>query len=213
MIWIDTDKEITSYVLSATEPSNPTEGMVWVVIGDSCSTEISFPVGGEWITICPLSVKQYVSGAWEIKNAKTYQDGGWINWVIYVLQRGKDTSDTTGGWLINSDNTITTNDDGTVTFQRKGTSGRYCVPTNRKFDLTGYSILEIEVTALIDGNSAHQEVGIVADDGSSSVVSTGDITATGRIILDISAVSGEYSVGLWAGNNAGITIGDMVLRG
>lgn len=80
MIWAVTEHEITSYVLSATQPDAPVEGMVWLIIGDSGTTEVCSPVGGNWITVYPLSAKQYVSGAWAGVTAKSYQNGEWAGW-------------------------------------------------------------------------------------------------------------------------------------
>ncbi len=86
-IWLNTPNTITSCVLAATQPTGPVEGMAWINIGASGSVKMVAPVGGEWITVYPLSAKQYVSGKWVDKTAKSYQGGVWVDWWsgnIYV---------------------------------------------------------------------------------------------------------------------------------
>ena len=97
-IWINTDVNITSYVLSVTEPTNPVEGMAWVTIGDSGSIKATNPIGDEWITVYPLSAKQYISGAWVDKTAKSYQNGEWVDWIIYAYKPGMTDVLTPVGW-------------------------------------------------------------------------------------------------------------------
>lgn len=84
MIWINTDIKITSWIFSATEPESPTEGMVWI------STGTPSPVGfnalkKNGIQIYPVFEKQYTSGAWVDKTAKSYQDGAWVDWVKAII--------------------------------------------------------------------------------------------------------------------------------
>lgn len=88
-IWIYTDVEITSNVLSATEPESHVNGMVWVIIGDSGDIKVASPVGGDWITVYPISAKQYISGAWVDKTAKSYQNGEWVDWIRYLWKEGE----------------------------------------------------------------------------------------------------------------------------
>ena len=98
MIWVNTDKEITNYVFSATEPEPPVEGMAWITIGDSGNIKAVSPVGGDWITVYPLSAKQYIGGAWVDKTAKSYQGGAWVDWVTYLYNSGDECIEITGGW-------------------------------------------------------------------------------------------------------------------
>lgn len=84
-IWLNTPNTITSCVLAATQPTGPVEGMAWITIGASGAVKMVAPVGDEWITVYPLSAKQYIGGAWVDKTAKSYQGGVWVDWVTYLL--------------------------------------------------------------------------------------------------------------------------------
>lgn len=97
-IWVDTDVEITDYVLSATEPENHVDGMVWITIGNSGITKVASPIGGDWITVCPLSAKQYVNGTWVLVDAMLYQYGEWLSVSTYLYHKGNECTILTGGW-------------------------------------------------------------------------------------------------------------------
>lgn len=97
-IWLNTVVEITSYVLSASEPGTPVEGMAWVTIGDTGRIVATSPIGGNWITVYPLSAKQYISGAWKSVEAKSYQNGEWNYWIYYLYIEGNQCDSITGGW-------------------------------------------------------------------------------------------------------------------
>lgn len=85
-IWINTSTAITSYVFSATQPTNPVAGMVWIFTGTSSNGAFNV-LKKNGIYIYPIYAKQYVSGKWVDKTAKCWQGGKWINWWtgdIYV---------------------------------------------------------------------------------------------------------------------------------
>ena len=104
MIWINTPNEITRYALQSVEPSNPIEGMVLITISDSGSIKVVSPVGGDWITVYPISAKQYIGGAWVDKSAKSYQYGEWVDWWLGELYvAGDEYAGTTGGWVFRAD--------------------------------------------------------------------------------------------------------------
>lgn len=89
-IWVNTDVEITSWAFSATEPENPSEGMVWISTGTSSRVTFN-ALKKNNITVYPMLPKQYVSGAWEDKEAKSYQNGAWAEWVqpLYIFKAGE----------------------------------------------------------------------------------------------------------------------------
>jgi hypothetical protein len=74
MIWVNTDTEITKVVFRSVEPSNPVDGMVYIYT--SSNSNVSFDriiINGIGVDeIYPISVKQYISGTWMDKTAKSY---------------------------------------------------------------------------------------------------------------------------------------------
>lgn len=100
MIWVNTDVEITDYILAATEPEEHVEHMVWITISNSSSVKTCAPVGDDWITIYPISAKQYIGGEWASKDTRSYQDGEWVEWLPdgALYWKGNECVDITGGW-------------------------------------------------------------------------------------------------------------------
>lgn len=88
-IWVNTSTSITGYVFSATQPTG-SSGMVWISVG-TFSTVGFNALKKNGIHVYPISAKQYVSGNWVNKTAKSYQNGAWRDWLIqtYIFQSGK----------------------------------------------------------------------------------------------------------------------------
>jgi hypothetical protein len=78
-IWIDTDR-INNYYFAATQPENMAEYDVWFPIGTYSSVAFSATKKNP-IMVYPLSAKQYISGAWVDKTAKSYQNNEWADWI------------------------------------------------------------------------------------------------------------------------------------
>lgn len=100
-IWVNTEAEITSHVFSATEPANPAEGMVWFNVGTFSAAPINV-LKKNVAMLYPTGCKQYVSGAWVNKTAKTYQNGAWVDWTLILYENGNQYTSVTGGWAVNN---------------------------------------------------------------------------------------------------------------
>ena len=200
-IWIETDEEITSHVLSATEPANPVEGMAWVTIGASGIIKIASPVGGDWITVYPISAKQYIGGAWVDKEAKSYQEGEWVEWFAgtYLYNEGDECATITGGWSSGQ-----VFDDGPGTFTTDGgmlnlahTTGRYssnAVQSVNKIPLSTASTLKCNVVSM-SGTHEGFKLGVSTKNckpiDATAIV---DISKTGETVLDVSGLTDSYYV-------------------
>lgn len=99
MIWVNTDVEIADHMFTATEPTSPIDGTVWVSVGTTSKVEFSV-VKNTLVMIYPLYAKQYISGAWVDKQAKTYKENAWVSWWAEgtLYDNGVDDTDITGGW-------------------------------------------------------------------------------------------------------------------
>ena len=90
-IWVHTDTEITNWIFSATEPENPSEGMVWFATEKKSSAPFN-ALKKNNITVCPVSVNQYINGAWADKTAKAYQNSAWVDVKVpgfYIFKSGE----------------------------------------------------------------------------------------------------------------------------
>lgn len=78
-LWVNTDVDVVKYVFSDNEPSNPTEGMLWLIISNSDNVNVAAPINKDWMKFNLGIVRQYIDGAWERKAAQLYKDGIWVD--------------------------------------------------------------------------------------------------------------------------------------
>lgn len=118
MIWVNTDVEITGWYFSSIEPENMNDGEVWFDTNITSNTEFN-ALKKNNLMIYPSSAKQLVSSTFKIVVAKTYQDGEWVDWTTYLYNVGNEFNNLTGGWIGIEH---TSNNDGTLTITRNATS-------------------------------------------------------------------------------------------
>ena len=213
-IWVNTDAEITSHVFSATEPTSPVNGMVWFDIGTSCSAPINV-LKKNTLMLYPTGCQQYIGGAWAAKEAKTYQDGAWVDWWNGELyDAGDEYTLRTGGWAsfvpTQRDGTATKNADSLHLKAQYVYDQWYTIAfaTVSKIDVTGFSTLHLNVEATSGANNGdtNARLGLCSVKNStvySSPIAYGTIpTATGETTLDISGYAGSYYVFFLASNRA-----------
>lgn len=112
-IWVNTDVPITGWIFSATEPEAPVEGMVWFTTGTASTAEFN-ALKKNGLMVYPVSAKQYISGAWVVKDAQIYKAGQWKKFRMYLYDNGIEYPDTakfvasSGGGAVNfNDSNIT----------------------------------------------------------------------------------------------------------
>lgn len=210
-VWVNTDVKITSHIFSATQPENPVEGMVWFQIGTQSAVLFNALKKNGIILHC-LRAKQYISGAWVTKIAKSYQGGEWLEWIAdtYLYNAGDACEDITGGWQGRawkeaSDNssaapTIAFNADSMVATTGGSNYSRGAVEIVEDFDFTHFKTVTatyslsgtVHDTAnllmIISRESTYWGASYAA--ASASLTKGTDETTT----LDVSAISGAYDV-------------------
>ena len=226
-IWINTDKEITSYVLSATEPANPVEGMVWVTIGDSGNIVVISPVGGDWITVYPLSAKQYVSGDWEDVTAMSYQNGEWVSWITYLYNNGEENTELIGIWTAAAKTTsgsgtkpnayapTITNNGTSKTISLTHSSGTFrkgmCY-TSQKIDLSGFTKITLKATDVVVDNANYATLDFVIWSAIGEYINqniVAKVAVTGgdtECSIDVSALKDSYHIGFDLNSNDTTTV-------
>lgn len=90
-IWIDTDTVITSWLFSATEPSQAEAGTVWITTGNSSPVAFN-ALKKNGVMVYPISAKQYIDGAWIDVDVKSYQGGEWVALVTYLFKSGSGSA-------------------------------------------------------------------------------------------------------------------------
>lgn len=148
MIWVNTSTTITSWVFSEEQPSNPSNGMIWVYIGESSNVRFN-ALKNNVIQICPHGIKQYVNGTWVDKTAKSYQNNEWVDWWNGELYDSGEKYETyTGGWYsrtVSSNSTVSFGSS-SIDFNYSDAEQAYAVAaTNNKVDMSGYNTLYFDM--------------------------------------------------------------------
>ena len=96
-IWINTDQEITDWSFSPSEPISPFEGLLWFETIQASVLGFN-ALDNHELMIYPITVFQYLSGAWEQKTFMMYQNDTWVEMNTYLLRGSNDCKSITGGY-------------------------------------------------------------------------------------------------------------------
>lgn len=100
MIWVNTDQTINKIYFHDVEPKIKQQGDIWIYTGKSSS--VSFNAlsieNNLFNSIYPLYVLQYNNSVWEEKKALTFQNNEWVEWATYLVNKKNLNEDVTGGW-------------------------------------------------------------------------------------------------------------------
>lgn len=220
-IGVITTTEITGWVFSATEPENPSEGMVWISTGSSSAVEFN-ALKKNGIQVYPLSAKQYVSGAWVDVTAMSYQGGEWVEWWNgEVYEEGVQHLPLTY-YLRGAPEPVF--EESFISLKwTNSSSGAVLVHTVDKYDVAKFNTLTLRYSYL--KNHAYQtsyvQVGLISDidvnkNGSLvNPVAVAGITlkdkttvyTNDKFVADISSVEGQYYIAFSIGqDNSGNSI-------
>ena len=212
-IGIVTTEKITSWVVSHTAPEVPSEGMVWITIGNVSSVVINI-LKNNALYIYPRITQQYVSGIWVTREAFCYQNKIWTYlWFGQLYTPGNEWDSVTGGWTSVAKKSFkdssSTAKSPTITreasYIKAETTGSGVFHTANKIDLTEFDTLTFRGTFNRGGSSPRnlmagcwKDFGTYYDEGTGkAAASTKMSTSTGsELVVDISKLSGQHIVGL-----------------
>ncbi len=185
---------------------NHEEGMVWIAISDSGSVKMTSPVGGDWITLYPISAKQYVSGEWIDVSAMSYQNSVWTDWWNGELfKNGSQFHYVTGGWTaeeytFQGQSNIGSSIGETITIDNQSTGNIFSgVGTTNLVDLSRFTTIHVNVTAVKESIA----MCVVSNKSiwDSTIVARIDITNTGITPLPIDGIDSGYIIILCNGKS------------
>lgn len=201
-IWVDTDEEITGWTFSANEPESPVGGNVWITVGASSSAQFN-AVKKNSIMVYPVSAKQYIGGEWVTKTAKIYQNGGWVDWAMYLYNKGAEYVDASGnGWVFSG--TYTKNVDN-IRVGATGGSAYSGYAESAYVDMSSFSTVELHIIEYQqNGTECYSNIKIIDEIGATVIeqdIKVGSGSGSNVIVLvDVSAVTSRCKVRITAGH-------------
>jgi hypothetical protein len=192
-VGVISDINITSFAARSSEPTNPEEGMFWLMVSGSSVVDVNLQKKNA-IYIYPVNGFQYVSGSWVNVPTMIYQDE-WIGlWDGKIFWLGKDYKEFTGGII--ADNSLQyTENEKSFTVRTVGHS-EYLKAHVDNVDLTTYDTMKINITD-ISFNYANSAGNTTASlhvvQNGAVVKSIGNIQTTGakEYSIDVSDIKGK----------------------
>ena len=202
-VWVNTDKKVSGYVLSASEPETPEEGMLWVGLSDSGPVKIASTVGKAWLVFFVSGVQIYNNGAWASVDACIYRDGEWeqFSYVITDLYLYDNGEAKTEFKLSNA--TLTTSYI-QLSMPKSGTASAETVGT---YALDKFTKCEVDYTNFECASStAHPTLYIYIKDESGTTVASANVSKSngsyGTLSMNLS-LTGNHSIEVRGGNASG----------
>lgn len=201
-VWVDT-ASVESWVFSPAAPEDPAEGMVWIYTGTQSAVKFN-ALKKNGVMVYPLSVKQYVGGAWVDKTAKSYQNGAWVDWITYLYNNGDECADLTGGWeekATDSNEKGITKGANKITVSVSRTSGNHqgsIAGTKNMVDLANVKTLRVTVADYSNssGNANFCRIGVTNTgfNSENTIAAYKVVSGNGTVELDVSSLSGSYYI-------------------
>ena len=225
-IWVNTDTAITAWVFSATAPENPAEGMVWIITGEESTVPFN-ALKKNVIRICPISVKQYSAGVWNVKTAKSYMNGEWAEWWNGDLfDYGNVFESVTGGYVAIAKPLVSGTNGSVPSISYNSDGSRQIYPGNKnggmyhtvnKIDLSNYTTLKFLGRVVDPEGYGRSGIGAWSKIGSTVVEnlvvdSTGNNSSYVTRSIDVSNLSGEYYIGFYVYANSYVIVAKMWLE-
>lgn len=202
-IWINTDVEITGWVIGEEDPSGPVAGMV--SIRSAAPSSVAFnALKKNGITVYPLSVKQFVDGVWTIKTAQIYQDGEWKSLTVYFYKSGDEYTEITGGFSKSKSSgqgteSLTKGSDSLYLncVGPSASGANFTVASVNKIDVTSFDTLYVKIKHTTTSAKKTRFLFALGESRAmyaydASVVVSKAESFEGTLSLDVSDVTGEF---------------------
>lgn len=212
-IGIITTTAISSWALSATQPAEAAEGMVWISLGTSSTAEFN-ALKTNALQVYPIAASQYVGRVWKAVTAMSYQNGRWSEWWDGTLfSDGDQFESVTGGWGITGYTAGLPLTEAAISGGNIKLVGQSGVLSARgtlqaiSFDEKTDLAITRNVLSLYNGSSG----GLIirknkTDNDAVALMNFGTSLGEATQLLDISALSGTYYIIVYADGAPGIAI-------
>lgn len=202
-IWVNTGTPMTGYALDFSRPTG-SEGLVWIKIGNYSSAAFN-ALKKNSLRVYPTAAEQYVGGVWVAVEAKTYQNGTWVDWAVFLFKNGDLFESVSGGWgtgykTNSAFSAVNASFGSEIGFSISREEGKinYCqiAATKNKIDLANANNLRFKFTS-VGGNTGYVRVGIASSldfTDSAAIVSYLTVNSAGDVYFDTSGITDAYYV-------------------
>lgn len=136
-IWVETSVGFPSWAFSYGPPVNPADGMLWVKTADTGHAPFN-ALKKNALVLSGAAAFQYVSGVWQSRHAKIFQEGAWRDFRRYLFREGMgQIVQWRGNSAVITDESIVVN---------TPSSGSPTIATYDMFDFSNYQKLFLELT-------------------------------------------------------------------
>lgn len=208
-IWVNTSTAIGNWCVSNTEPSSPSAGDVWITLKPSISNTINIVESNDGAVYLGFGTAwQYISGAWENKDAELYTNGAWQELNFYAYNLGDLCTAETGGWeLYKATNNLNTFEDTYLNHDYKSTSSyKGIFVTDNTIDVTEYTHIYMDYEVISAGNTGANytgglyfttnNTGLTAAENAATDIYTFHVASQARTVVsvDIASYTGSYYI-------------------
>ena len=161
-----TETKITRHGFHAKEPDEKVEGMVWFSLAEESGLAFS-ALKKNTVNLNVKRCYQYISGEWVEKTVKSFVDGKWKPWKVWLWNFGDENKAVTGGWgastLVARQGYEGDSSSGTPTILNHYADGSILysngngfggsIHTKQKVDLTDYNIVVFDGSAKVSSEA------------------------------------------------------------
>lgn len=207
MIWVYTEG-MTGWYMAAEQPEEMAEGEVWIRTGTASQVAFNALKKGGTVMVYPLSAKQMMEdGTLVDVTAKSWQDGAWVDWIVYFLNGANQHEGLTGGWTGNGTigtNGISLDSGNTASFDKY-------MHTVNAIDFSSFNKIKINVSRYFDygdiANTKWVKVTIrTAKNGGGTELAVAYIYGIGITEFNVENVNKSGYLTIQTGNTSYITV-------
>ena len=163
-IWAKTDIPIAGWAMSSSEPTDPYNGMVWIVTGSN--SKVAFNASKKnALMVYPTSCKQFADGAWANVTAESYIEEEWAEWFTYLFIENGGQQVPLVFKALNTKVSNVSEKNGTIVFEYSSVDNSYLASgTEGAVDLSGKSrvCFDLEVRTNYASGGGEFTVGVTS---------------------------------------------------
>lgn len=202
-IGVITTTTMTSWVFSATEPTEPEVGVVWIKVDTSSPVEFD-ALKSKTLLVYPISAKQYNLDEFTGVTAMSYQSGEWKQWIRFLLCDDEYEGNWKGYAYKPSGSNVSpvaptvSIDEGVLTMTLTGQSKNGVCTNDKSIDFSLYKTMTFDVNAPDADHGLFVIDAVTNNYNKLADFRPGEYNKWVTVNADLSAINKTGYIGLWA---------------